>query len=59
MAYAFVDYATASVAVLQGCQALAVAAGHVPHGQALFASCLLHDSSGVRCNKDVTSLIRD
>ena len=47
MAYAFVDYQTASVAVLQACQALAVAAGRVPHGQASFASCLLHDSSGV------------
>ena len=46
MAYAFVDYHTASVALLQACQALAVAAGRIPHGQALFASCFLHDSSG-------------
>lgn len=46
MAYAFADYQTASVAVLQACQAFAVAAGRVPHGQASFANCLLHDSSG-------------
>lgn len=50
-AYAFVDYQAASVAVLQACQALAVAAGRVPHGQASFASCLLHDSLGVLGNK--------
>lgn len=56
MAYAFVDYQTASVAVLQACQALAVAAGRVPHGQASFARCLLHDTSGVPSDK--TSAIR-
>lgn len=46
MAYAFVDYQTASVVLLQACQALAVAAGRVTHGPAFLASCLLHDSSG-------------
>ena len=47
MAYAFVDYQTASLAVLQACQAFAVAAGYISHGQALLASCLLHDPPGV------------
>lgn len=51
MAYAFVDYQTASVALLQACQALAVAAGRITHGQAFLASCLLHDSSGEPTHK--------
>ena len=46
ISYAFVDFEAATLAVLEACQALTVASAFIPHGQTLFASCLLKGSSG-------------
>ena len=50
ISFAFMDFETASLAVLQACQAMTVASALVPHGQALFASCLLKGPSGTPSN---------